>query len=111
MPIDFPIPTNIGELFTAGGKTWIWNGYAWDAVTPTAIGATGPTGATGATGVGSQGSTGATGATGVTPENIVLSNITGLTGATQLTNMLQITQAGYNLIATPNVNTLYVIVG
>jgi hypothetical protein len=40
-----------------------------------------------------------------------LSDITGLTGATQLTNMVQITLAGYNLIVTPNVNTLYVIVG
>jgi len=55
MPIDFPIPSYIGELFTAGGKTWMWNGYGWDAVTPTAVGATGATGpgigATGATGV------------------------------------------------------------
>lgn len=41
----------------------------------------------------------------------VISNITGLTGATQLTNMVQITQAGYNLIVTPDPNTLYVIVG
>jgi hypothetical protein len=30
--IDFPIPTNVGETFSAGGKTWVWNGYAWDAV-------------------------------------------------------------------------------
>ena len=39
------------------------------------------------------------------------SNITGITGSTQITNMMQITQAGYNLIATPDVNTLYIIVG
>jgi hypothetical protein len=39
------------------------------------------------------------------------SNITGLTGATQLTNMVQITQAGYNAIVTPLANTLYIIVG
>ena len=71
-------------------------------------GLVGPTGSTGATGVGTQGSTGATG---VTPSNIILSNITGLTGATQLSNIVQITQAGYNLIGTPNANTLYIIVG
>jgi hypothetical protein len=63
----------------------------------------GPTGATGV-----QGSTGATG---VTPANIVLSDITGLSGATQLTNLVEITQTGYNLIVTPDPNTLYVIVG
>jgi hypothetical protein len=68
----------------------------------------GATGATGATGVGTQGSTGATG---VTPANIVLSDTTGLTGATQLSNIVQITQAGYDLIVTPNANTIYIIVG
>ena len=40
----------------------------------------------------------------------VSSNITGIGGATSLTNMMQITQAGYNAI-TPAVNTLYIIVG
>jgi hypothetical protein len=58
--------------------------------------------------VGPQGSTGATG---VTPANIVLSDTTGLTGATQLSNIVQITQAGYDLIVTPNANTIYIIVG
>jgi collagen type VII alpha len=50
MPIDFPIPSYVGELFTAGGKTWMWNGYGWDAVTPTAVGATGPQGNAGPVG-------------------------------------------------------------
>jgi hypothetical protein len=54
---------------------------------------------------------GSTGATGVTPANIVLSDTTGLTGATQLSNIVQITQAGYDLIVTPNANTIYIIVG
>lgn len=66
----------------------------------------GPTGATGV-----AGSNGSTGATGVTPANIVLSDITGLSDATQLTNLVEITQTGYNLIVTPDPNTLYVIVG
>ena len=61
--------------------------------------------------LGPTGASGATGATGVTPANIVLSDITGLTGATQLTNLVEITLTGYNLIVTPDPNTLYVIVG
>jgi hypothetical protein len=77
-----------------------------------ATGVQGDVGATGATGsTGPIGDTGATGATGVTPANIVLSDITGLTGASQLTNLVEITQTGYNLIITPDPNTLYVIVG
>jgi len=43
-------------------------------------------------------------------EGMVDSNITGIAGATSLTNMMQITQAGYNAI-TPAANTLYIIVG
>jgi hypothetical protein len=43
-------------------------------------------------------------------EGMVDSNITGIGGATSITNMMQITQAGYNAI-TPAVNTLYIIVG
>jgi hypothetical protein len=39
------------------------------------------------------------------------SNITGITGSTQLTNMMQITQAGYSAITSPLTNTLYIIVG
>jgi hypothetical protein len=88
MPINFPIPTSVGEQFSAGGKTWQWNGFAWDSLANTAaIGATGATGSTGATGVagvdgatgatgaGTQGATGSTGATGVIGD-------TGSTGAT-----------------------------
>jgi len=72
MPITFPIPTFVGETYSAAGKTWQWNGYAWDSIANTAsIGATGATGATGlgatgATGVGTQGATGATGPIGAT---------------------------------------------
>ena len=40
----------------------------------------------------------------------VTSNIANISGATTLTNLIQITQAGYNAI-TPAVNTLYIIVG
>jgi hypothetical protein len=75
MPINFPIPTYVGELFPAAGKTWRWNGYAWDAVTETAVGATGATGSQGATGIGATGDVGPQGATG-------LEGSTGLQGAT-----------------------------
>jgi hypothetical protein len=87
MPIDFPIPSYVGELFTAGGKTWVWNGYAWDAVTPTAIGATGATGIPGATGIqgatgaGATGANGATGIQGATGD-LGATGATGLQGAT-----------------------------
>ena len=85
MPIDFPNSPTLNEQFTAAGKTWEWNGTAWDAVTETPIGATGASGiqgATGATGIGATGATGpqgdpggATGATGI-------HGVTGATGAT-----------------------------
>ena len=79
MPINFPIPTFIGELFTAGGKTWIWNGYGWDAVTPTAVGATGATGVIGSTGpLGATGTTGPEGTTGP----IGATGVIGATGST-----------------------------
>ena len=41
----------------------------------------------------------------------VQSDISGLTGATALSNIVQITQAGYDAIVTPFTNTLYIIVG
>ena len=41
----------------------------------------------------------------------VTSVTSGITGSTQLTNMIQITQAGYSAITSPSVNTLYIIVG
>ncbi len=40
----------------------------------------------------------------------VLSDTTAAQGGTQLLNMVQITQAAYNAIATPTANTLYIIV-
>jgi hypothetical protein len=41
----------------------------------------------------------------------VTSVTSGTTGATQLSNMMQITAAGYNAITSPSANTLYIIVG
>jgi hypothetical protein len=41
----------------------------------------------------------------------VASVTSGITGATRLTNMMQITSAGYSAITSPAANTLYIIVG
>ena len=41
----------------------------------------------------------------------VTSSITNISGATTLTNLIQITQSGYNAIVTPATGTLYIIVG
>ena len=41
----------------------------------------------------------------------VTSITNGITGATQVTNMMQITSAGYSAITSPAANTLYIIVG
>lgn len=29
MAIDFPTPVTIGETYTFGGRTWVWNGTGW----------------------------------------------------------------------------------
>ena len=71
MPLDFPTSPTLNEIYTFGGRSWQWNGTAWDVYstgTAGATGATGPQGNTGATGptgaTGSQGPQGNTGATG-----------------------------------------------
>jgi hypothetical protein len=52
----------------------------------------------------------ATVAQGAKADSAIQSTTTGLTGATSLTNIIQITLAGYTA-ATKNANTLYIIVG
>ena len=34
MPLDFPSSPTINMEYTSGGKSWKWNGYAWDAFNP-----------------------------------------------------------------------------
>jgi len=41
--IDFPDSPEVNDIFTAGDRSWKWNGIAWQTVT-TRIGATGPIG-------------------------------------------------------------------
>lgn len=68
--LNFPDSPEVGEEFSAGGNTWIWDGSAWSVlrVAPEGpIGPTGPQGVIGPTGVqGPTGPIGATGATGAT---------------------------------------------
>ena len=46
--LNWPLNPTIGQEYTSpNGDTWIWNGYAWDAVGETIIGPTGPTGISG----------------------------------------------------------------
>jgi hypothetical protein len=37
MPIDFPSGPTTGQVYTYLGKSWIWNGTAWDTVNPVSI--------------------------------------------------------------------------
>lgn len=37
MPIDFPNSPTTGQVYTYLGKTWIWNGSAWDSTSPVIV--------------------------------------------------------------------------
>lgn len=124
MPLTFPSnPTN-GQQTTTGGRTYSWNGQAWELVGsgiagPTGVtgptgaagvaGATGVTGPTGAAGVaGSAGVAGATGPTGPTGSTGAASTVTGPTGATGATgpSVTGPTGSSYtNVVVTPTALT------
>ena len=40
MPLNFPSGPTSGAIYSFNGKTWTWNGYAWDILVTT-VGATG----------------------------------------------------------------------
>ena len=82
MPITFPTPTTIGQQFPSGGKTWRWNGYAWNSIAnASALGATGATGP--------------------------IQNVT--TDTTPVNAIRAITQAEYDAITPKNPNAIYFI--
>lgn len=84
MPIDFPSTPEIGEIYTFGTQTYIYNGTAWRLVRTSAVGPTGPTGPAGqdSTAVGSTGPTGPEGPTGPTGPAGTDPGPTGPTGPT-----------------------------
>lgn len=102
MPLTFPSnPTN-GQQATTGGRTFSWNGQAWELV---GSGIAGPTGSTGPTGAGATGPTGSAGAastvTGPTGAAGAASTVTGPTGATG-PSVTGPTGASYtNIVVTP----------
>lgn len=79
MPLTFPSNPTLNQQTTTGGRTYSWNGQAWELV---GSGIAGPTGSTGPTG--SVGATGAAGAastvTGPTGAAGAASTVTGPTG-------------------------------
>ena len=81
------------------GQVAAWNGTAWAPSTPAASGVSSVAGRTGAVTLAVADVT-----------NAVGSVTTGIANTTPITNMMQITSAGYSAI-TPAANTLYVIVG
>lgn len=93
MPLTFPSNPSLNQQTTTGGRTYSWNGQAWELVGsgiagPTGVtGPTGPAGVAGATGVtgptgaaGVAGSAGVAGATGPTGAVGAASTVTGPTG-------------------------------
>lgn len=79
MPLTFPSNPTLNQQTTTGGRTYSWNGQAWELV---GSGIAGPTGSTGPAGAaGSSGSAGATGSTGPTGAQGVAGSV-GATGAT-----------------------------
>jgi len=81
------------------GQVAAWNGTAWAPSTPAAAGVSSVAGRTGAVTL-----------TLADVPNVVGSVTTGIANTTPITNMMQITSAGYSTI-TPAANTLYIIVG
>lgn len=37
MPLDFPSSPTLNQTYTFGGKTWQYNGSAWDVVSQSAV--------------------------------------------------------------------------
>lgn len=37
MPLDFPTSPSVGDIYSFGGNSWRWNGYAWESYAGTGI--------------------------------------------------------------------------
>jgi hypothetical protein len=82
--IDFPLNPTVGQEYTNGIQTYVWNGTSWRLVRTSAQGPTGPTGPAGldSTAIGATGPTGPAGATGPTGPDGFPSDVPGPTGPT-----------------------------
>jgi hypothetical protein len=100
MPLTFPSSPTLNQETTAGGRTYRWNGQAWELVGSGIAGPTGPTGSAGA-----AGAAGATGATGPQGEASTVTGPAGATGATG-PSVTGPTGASYtNVVVTPTALT------
>lgn len=125
MPLVFPSNPSLNQETTTGGRTYRWNGQAWELVGSGIAGPTGPTGVAGAAGVtgptgaastvagptgptgaaGAAGSAGVAGATGATGPTGAASTVAGPTGATG-PSVTGPTGAAYtNVVVTPTALT------
>jgi hypothetical protein len=91
--------SEITQSNAINGQVATWDGAAWVPSTPAAAGVSSVAGRTGAVTLAVA-----------DVANAVGSLTTGIANTTPITNMMQITQAGYSAL-TPETNTLYIIVG
>ena len=82
MPLNFPTSPAVNEQYTFAGRTWVWNGSAWDSYNP---GITGYVSAVnGLTGIlsllPSTGISISSGGKGITLINTGVSSFNGITG-------------------------------
>lgn len=92
--IDFPNSPLVGDTYTNGIQTYIWNGTAWRLVRTSAVGPTGPTGPAGldSTAIGATGPTGPQGPIGLTGPTGADSLVPGPTGPTGPTGSFALQQ-------------------
>ncbi len=107
MPLTFPAgPTN-GQQTTTGGRTYSWNGQAWELVGSGIAGPTGVTGPTGAAGAAST-VTGPTGPASAVTGPTGAAGVAGVTGSTGPTGPSVTGPTGLsytNVVVTPTVLT------
>jgi hypothetical protein len=95
--INFPASPSLNDEFPFQGRTWVYNGSGWRAKT-------------GTLGVATTTTDGLMAAADKVKLNAaVVSDTTGITGADAVVNIVSLTQAEYDAIATPSATTLYVI--